>query len=80
MKKEGMEITTTEKKLKLIVQGFVSEYAKVKNLYDSAGLDAKLKESALQGMANALQLQGVAIQNYANWKHIIREDKKFKSS
>jgi len=80
MKKEGLVEATTEKKLKLIVQGFLAEYGKVKNLYDSAGLDAKLKESALQGMANTLQLQSVAIQNYANWKHIIREDKKFKSS
>jgi hypothetical protein len=27
-------------------------------------------------MANALQLQSVAIQNYANWKHVLREDDK----
>lgn len=63
--------------LEYAVQALANEYDKVKNLYDKAGSDAKLKESALQGMANALQLQGVAIQNYANWKHIIREDNKY---
>lgn len=67
-----MEVTG--KDLKIIVHGLVDEYKRVKKLYDSTGTEAKLKESALQGMANALQLQTAAIQNYANWKHIIRED------
>jgi len=69
----------TAEKLEKIVRGYVDEHGKVKALYDSAGLDAKLKESALQGMANTLQLTSVAIQNLANWKHIYREDKVKKS-
>lgn len=65
----------TAKKLEHVVEGLVDEYAKVKDLYDKAGSKAELKESALQGMANALQLGSVAIQNYANWKHIMRKEK-----
>ena len=65
---------------KNVVRDLMNEYGKVKALYDGAGLDAKLKESALQAMANTLQLQSVVIQNYANWKHIIREDNKVKAT
>jgi len=61
-----------------IVEGLIQEYKKVFTLYQSAGLDAGLKEQALQGMANLLQLQNAAVQNYANMKHIMREDKKIK--
>jgi hypothetical protein len=64
-----------DKDLEEIVIGLVEEYAKIKKLYDSAGLDVKLKESALQGMVNTIQLQQVAIQNYANWRHVTREDR-----
>jgi hypothetical protein len=63
------------KGLEEIVIGLVEEYAKIKKLYDSAGLDVKIKESALQGMVNTIQLQQVAIQNYANWRHVTREDR-----
>lgn len=63
-----------EQRLSGIVEGLITEYDKAKGLYDKAGLNAELKESSLTTMANVLQFQTVAIQNYANWKHILRED------
>jgi hypothetical protein len=57
-----------------VVIGLLDEYKRVKQLYDDAGIDVNIKEQALQGMANTLQLMNMAIQNYANWKHITRED------
>lgn len=68
-----MEVTS--KDLKIVVHELTQEYKKVSKIYNSTD-DPKLKESALQGMANVLQLQSAAIQNYANWKHIMREDAK----
>jgi len=62
--------------LKEMVQDLIVEYSKLSELFKGAGLDAKLKEGSLQGMANITQLMQVTIQNYANWKHIMREDKK----
>jgi hypothetical protein len=70
------DVKDTELKLKSIVDDLSIDYGKARNLHDKAGLDATLKENSLQAMANALQLQTVAIQNYANWKHVLREDKK----
>lgn len=52
-------------KLKKQVEDLTSEYEKAKALYDGAGLDANLKDSALQAMANVLQLQQLALNNYA---------------
>jgi hypothetical protein len=63
--------------LKDVVEDLISEYKKVSELYKHAGLNAELKNSALHGMANVLQLKQAAIQNYANWEHIIRENAKF---
>ena len=68
-----MEVTG--KDLKVAVHGLMTEYKRVKKIYDTTD-KPELKENALQGMANILQLQSVAIQNFENWKHIEREDKK----
>jgi hypothetical protein len=57
----------TEKKLKSQITDLCSEYNKAKQIYDTSGLNAELKESALQSMANILQLQSIAIANYANF-------------
>jgi hypothetical protein len=46
------------------IDDLLTEYENAKRMYDGAGLDATLKESALQAMANTLQLQQLAIQNY----------------
>jgi hypothetical protein len=54
-----------EIKLKKQIEDLCSEYGNAKRLYDGAGLDAVLKESALQAMANILQLQQLALSNYA---------------
>ena len=55
------------KGLRGIIAGLISEYEKQKNLYDKAGLNAELKADALNGMANVVQLQGLAIQNLGNF-------------
>lgn len=65
-------------RLKDIVVGLIDTYEDTVRLYETAGVDVKLKEAALQGMVNMIQLQQVAIQNYANWQHVIREDNKTK--
>ena len=53
-------------KFKKQVKDLTSEYEKAKDLYDRAGLDAELKESALHSMANILQLQQLALANYGS--------------
>lgn len=53
------------------VIGLITEYTKQKSIYDNAGLNANLKAEALQGMANALQLQAQAIANYSNYKYAL---------
>lgn len=73
------ELTSVQKctkDLEVIVTDLVNEYKTVSKLYASAGLEVELKEQALQGMVHLVQLQQVAIQNYANWKHVVREDSK----
>lgn len=67
-------VKQTSIKLENVVADLCGDYEKARALYNKAGLDATLKENSLQAMANALQLQTVAIQNYANWKHVLRED------
>ena len=47
------------------IEDLLSEYDKAKELYDNAGLNAELKESALQAMANIMQLQQLALNNWA---------------
>jgi hypothetical protein len=69
-------VTKMTVKLGTVVSDLAEDYAKARDLFNKAGLDATLKENSLQAMANALQLQSVAIQNYANWKHVLREDDK----
>lgn len=56
-----------DKKLKSVITDLCGDYEKAKQLYDSAGLNDELKQSALQSMATILQLQAVAISNYANF-------------
>ncbi len=74
------KVKDIEIRLKSTVDGLQAEYERAKNLYDKSGLDANLKENSLTTMATALQMQSVAIQNYANWKHVLREDKKLTKS
>lgn len=69
-------VKTMVNRLKDVVKDCQKDYERARDLYNKAGLDAGLKDSALQAMANAMQLKSVAIQNYANWKHILREDAK----
>lgn len=57
-------------KLKNQVTGLIKEYEKVKGIFDNAGLNAELKNEALNGMANALQLQSVALQNFSTMLQI----------
>jgi hypothetical protein len=53
------------KELEKQVADLTLEYDNAKGLYDGAGLNAELKESALQAMANILQLQQLALNNWA---------------
>lgn len=73
-------VKTTMNELHRIVDELTKDYDRARNLFDKAGLDANLKEQSLQAMANALQLQTAAIQNYANWKHVLREDLKIREN
>jgi hypothetical protein len=51
--------------------GLIKEYVKAKGIYDNAGLNAELKADALNTMASVLQLEGVAINNIANFNHAL---------
>lgn len=64
-----------QKQLKDQIKDLISDYEKARNVFNGAGMNAELKNEALQGMANALQLQQVALQNLAQYLHVLREYK-----
>lgn len=67
--------TDVSDSLRTIIFDFVDEYAQIRKIYESEGIDANAKEQALQGMVNLMQLQQLAIQNYANFRHVVRREK-----
>jgi hypothetical protein len=59
------------KELRSQLSGLMDEYDIAKGVYDKAGLNAELKADALNTMANVIQLEGVAINNIANFNHAL---------
>jgi hypothetical protein len=51
-------------KMKNQVTGLIKEYERAKGVYDHSGLEHELKSDALNTMANSLQLQSVALNNF----------------